>query len=70
MLQQIVRVLVHAICAGAFKFIRDHYSVVTAVSGIILIVMGVMIFTNEITRLNNDAQNFLGSLGLDFIYNL
>jgi cytochrome c-type biogenesis protein len=55
---------------GAFKFIRDHYSVVTAVSGLILIVMGVMIFTNEITRLNNDAQNFLGSLGLDFIYNL
>jgi cytochrome c-type biogenesis protein len=55
---------------GAFKFIRDHYSVVTAVSGLILVVMGVMIFTNEITRLNNDAQNFLGSLGLDFIYNL
>ena len=27
-------------------------------------------FTNELTRLNNSAQNFLGNFGLDFIYNL
>jgi len=55
---------------GAFRFIREHYSAITAASGVILIVMGVMIFTNEITRLNSSAQDFLGNLGLDFIYNL
>ena len=43
---------------------------VTAVSGLILIVMGTLILTNELTRLNSDAQDFLGNLGLDFIYNL
>ena len=55
---------------GAFRFIRDHYAFVTACSGVILIVMGVLIFTNEITRLNSEAQSFLGNLGLDWIYNL
>ena len=55
---------------GTFRWIRDHYAIVTAVSGGILLVMGLLIFTNEITRLNSDAQKFLGNLGLDFIYNL
>jgi cytochrome c-type biogenesis protein len=55
---------------GAFRFIRDHYAAVTAVSGLVLIVMGTLIFTNELTRLNSEAQTFLGNLGLDFIYNL
>ena len=55
---------------GAFRFIRDHYAAVTAVSGVILIIMGALIFTNEITRLNSEAQTFLGNLGLDWIYNL
>ena len=39
-------------------------------SGLVLIAMGVLIFTNELTRLNTSAQDFLGNLGLDFIYNL
>ena len=55
---------------GAFRFIREHYAAVTAVSGVILIIMGVLIFTNEITRLNSEAQTFLGNLGLGWIYNL
>jgi cytochrome c-type biogenesis protein len=55
---------------GAFRFIREHYAAVTAVSGLVLIVMGTLIFTNELTRLNSEAQTFLGNLGLDFIYNL
>ena len=49
---------------------RDRYVIVTAVSGVVLVVMGVLIFTNELTRLNSSAQDFLGNLGLDFIYNL
>ena len=55
---------------GAFRWMRDHYTVITWVSGVILVIMGVLIFTNELTRLNNDAQTFLGHFGLDFIYNL
>ena len=42
----------------------------TFISGAILIVMGVMILTGELTRLNVEAQQFLNSLGLDFLYNI
>jgi cytochrome c-type biogenesis protein len=55
---------------GAWRWLRDRYVIVTAVSGLVLVIMGVLIFTNELTRLNSSAQDFLGNLGLDFIYNL
>ena len=35
-----------------FRFFRDHYGVITAVGGAILIVMGVLLYTNELTELN------------------
>jgi cytochrome c-type biogenesis protein len=54
----------------AWRWLRDHYLIITAISGAILIVMGVLIFTGELTRLNADAQKLLGDLGLDFIYSL
>jgi cytochrome c-type biogenesis protein len=54
----------------AWRWLRDHYMIITAVSGAILIVMGLLIFTGELTRLNSDAQKLLGDLGLDFIYSL
>ena len=52
----------------AFGWIRSHYVVVTAVSGAILIVMGVLMLTGELTRLNIEAQALLDDLGLDFLY--
>ena len=55
---------------GAWKWLRDHYLAVTCISGAILIVMGIMILTGEITRLNVEAQKFLDGLGLDGIYKL
>jgi cytochrome c-type biogenesis protein len=55
---------------AAFKWLRDHYVAVTAVSGVVLIAMGVLIFTDELTRLNTDAQKLLAKLGLDFVYSL
>ena len=55
---------------GAWGWLRDHYVIVTAISGAILIVMGILIYTEELTRLNTDAQRLLGHLGLDFIYSL
>jgi cytochrome c-type biogenesis protein len=35
-----------------FRFFRDHYAVITAVGGVILIVMGVLLYTNQLTELN------------------
>lgn len=52
-----------------FRWLRDRYVIITAVSGAVLITMGVLIFTGELTALNTDAQRFLDGLGLDF-YNL
>lgn len=52
----------------AFGWLRDHYLAITFLSGTILIVMGVMILTGELTRLNTEAQRFLESIGLDFLY--
>jgi cytochrome c-type biogenesis protein len=54
----------------AFRWIRDRYLVVTAVSGCVLIVMGVLILTGELTQLNVEAQRALSNLGLDFLYNI
>ena len=53
-----------------FRWLRDHYVVITAVSGVLLIVMGTLIFTGELTDLNIEAQRFLERLGLDGLYNL
>jgi cytochrome c-type biogenesis protein len=55
---------------AAFRWLRNHYLVITAISGVILVVMGVLIYTNELTRLNSEAQQLLGNLGLDWIYRL
>ena len=54
----------------AFRWLRDRYLWVTAISGLILIVMGVLVFTGEMTRLNAEAQRFLNDVGLDFIYSI
>lgn len=55
---------------GAWKWLRDHYLAITFISGAILIAMGVLILTGELTRLNVEAQRFLDGLGLDFLYNI
>jgi cytochrome c-type biogenesis protein len=54
----------------AFRWIRDHYLAVTAVSGVILIVMGLLILSGELTRLNVEAQRFLDNTGLDVLYRI
>jgi hypothetical protein len=40
------------------------------VSGAILMVMGVLLFTDELTRLNNQALTWLDDLGLNFFSNI
>jgi cytochrome c-type biogenesis protein len=54
----------------AFRWIRNNYLVVTAVSGVILIVMGTLILTGELTRLNIEAQRLLDDAGLGVLYRI
>lgn len=51
---------------GAFAVVKRHYPLIMATGGVILVAMGVLIWTNELFRLNNEAQSFLDGLGLNF----
>jgi cytochrome c-type biogenesis protein len=50
-----------------FAAVKRHYSVIVATGGAILIVMGILILTGELTQLNIEAQKVLNSVGLDFL---
>jgi cytochrome c-type biogenesis protein len=50
----------------AWRWLRDRYVIVTAISGAVLIAMGILIFTGELTTLNQKLQGF----GPDWIYKL
>jgi cytochrome c-type biogenesis protein len=50
---------------AASRWLRDRYLIVTAVSGVVLITMGVLLFTGELTQLNIEAQQALDSVGLN-----
>jgi len=50
---------------GAFRWLRDRYLIVTAVSGLVLVAMGILLFTGELTQLNIEAQQALDSVGLN-----
>ena len=55
---------------AASRWLRDRWTIVTAVSGVVLIAMGVLLLTGELTRLNGEAQNALDSLGLNVFKSL
>lgn len=50
----------------AFAVVKRHYQVIVAAGGVILIVMGVLIWTGEVVRLNAEVGNWAESLGIDF----
>jgi cytochrome c-type biogenesis protein len=50
----------------AFGAIKRHYSAIIATGGVILIAMGVLVYTNELFRLNIEVQQFLDRFGLNF----
>ena len=52
--------------AGVFRFFRDHYRAITFVSGVVLIAMGVLLYSNELTRLNSEALSLMDDLGINF----
>jgi cytochrome c-type biogenesis protein len=55
--------LAMATMTSFFRFFRNHFRVITFAAGIILVVMGVMLYTNDLTRLNSWAND----LGLNAI---
>ena len=54
----------------AFRWLRDRYLIVTAVSGVVLVGMGFLLMTGQLTDLNIEAQRLLDKVGLDELYNL
>ncbi len=50
----------------AFGFFKRHYAAIQVGSGVVLVAMGVLVFTGELFRLNIEAQQFLDRYGLNF----
>jgi cytochrome c-type biogenesis protein len=50
-----------------FAVVKRHYAVIVAAGGAILIVMGTLIITGQLTQLNIEALKLLDRLGLDFL---
>lgn len=50
---------------NAFAVVKRHYGVIIGLGGVVLIAMGILIWTGEFFRLNIEAQNLLNDLGLD-----
>jgi cytochrome c-type biogenesis protein len=51
---------------AVFDRIKRHFRVVILIGGAVLIAMGVLIWTDQLTVLNGHAQSFLDSIGLNF----
>lgn len=50
----------------AFAVVKRHYQAIVAIGGLILIAMGVLIWTGELSQLNTEVINWMEGLGLDF----
>ncbi len=62
----ILSALAFSTFSGIFRFFRNHYPAITLVSGTVLIAMGVLLYTNELTQLNADALRLMDDLGINF----
>ena len=54
----------------AFAWFKRHYAGVQIASGLMLIAMGVLVFTGELFRLNIEVQQALDQVGLNFWQNI
>jgi cytochrome c-type biogenesis protein len=66
----ILSALAFSTFSGFFRFFRDHYTAIAVVSGAVLVVMGVLLFTNELTRLNSEALSLMDDLNINFFSDL
>ncbi|MGI8749311.1 MAG: cytochrome c biogenesis CcdA family protein [Thermoleophilaceae bacterium] len=66
----ILSAVAYSSVSGFFRFFRDHYGLITVVSGLVLIVMGGLLYSNELTRLNSEALSVMDDLGINFFSDL
>ena len=66
----ILSALAFSTFSGIFRFFRNHYRAITLVSGVVLIAMGILLYTNELTRLNSQALQAMDDLGINFFNNI
>jgi cytochrome c-type biogenesis protein len=50
----------------SFAFFKRHYAAIQVGAGAMLIVMGVLVLSGELTRLNIEVQRFLDDLDVNF----
>ncbi len=50
----------------AFAVVKKHYGVIIMIGGLVLIAMGVLILTGELSRINIEMQRWSQDLGLNF----
>ncbi|MGH2952074.1 MAG: cytochrome c biogenesis CcdA family protein [Solirubrobacterales bacterium] len=50
----------------AFAAVKRHYGAIIAAGGVVLVAMGVLVYTGELFQLNVEAQRFLDRFGLNF----
>ena len=62
----LVTALAFSRATTAFAAIKRHYAAIIATGGVILIAMGVLVYTGELFQLNIEAQKLLDRLGLNF----
>ena len=48
-----------------FGWIKRHYAAIQVGAGVVLVAMGVLVYTNELFRLNIEVQKLLSDLGLN-----
>lgn len=58
--------LAFARMSSAFAWVKRHYPVIVAAGGVVLIAMGVLVWTGELFQLNIQAQRLLNNLGINF----
>ena len=60
----VVAGLAFARAMGAFRWLRDHYTIITVISGAILVFVGVLVYRHEMTHLTGHLRDFMDSIGL------
>jgi cytochrome c-type biogenesis protein len=50
----------------SFAFFKRHYAAIQVGAGVVLVAMGVLVFTGELFHLNIEAQKALDKLGINF----
>ena len=63
---RLISAIAFARMTTAFSFVKRHYAVIMAAGGVVLIIMGILVFTGELTRLNIELQQWLDEQGINF----